>query len=129
VIAESRLRPRPLVCVALAMGCVYLWWNVAWLRLGSRAPALSLALFDIPAPTTGGSRALRALLEGRVVDSLAWNPMALPIVLLLLMSIGVLAHRLARRDRIVLPRRIAWAWLVTLALAWGAKLIAGPRYW
>ena len=121
-------RPRLLACTAAATACVYALWNLAWLAHGVVPPSLFLALTGLPSPTTGGTRAILALRDGHILESLRYNPMTIPLLVLLLASLTLLASRAARRQRIILPSGFGVAWAVLLAVAWVLKLIARPRY-
>jgi len=110
------------------LGVYCLWWGY-WLAHGQLAPALFLAITGLPAPTTGMTRALRALAVGRWRDSIAWNALTLPILGLTVLSLVFVSLQALRRRPMVLPRSIARSWVVLLAIAWILKL-AGPRqYW
>jgi Protein of unknown function (DUF2752) len=108
---------------------VYLAWNAYWLVQGRLAPALFLRLTGWPAPTTGLTRALLALAAGDWRASLAFNPLAVPIVLLLAATFGRLAWLAWRRRPIRLSWRWLAAWLGLLAVAWVAKLNTDPSTW
>ena len=110
------------------LGVYCLWWGY-WLAHGQLAPALFLAITGLPAPTTGMTRALRALAGGRWRDSIACNALTLPILGLTVLSLGLVAVQALRRRPVMLPLFIARSWVVVLLLAWILKL-AGPRqYW
>ena len=110
------------------LGVYCLWWGY-WLAHGQLAPALFLAITGLPAPTTGMTRALRALAGGRWRDSIACNALTLPILGLTVSSLGFVAVQALRRRPVMLPLFIARSWVVVLLLAWILKL-AGPRqYW
>jgi hypothetical protein len=90
---------------------------------------LFLAITGLPAPTTGMTRALRALAAGRWRDSIACNALTLPILGLTVLSLGLVAVQALRRRSVMLPLLIARSWVVLLVVAWILKL-AGPRqYW
>lgn len=109
-------------------GVYCLWWGY-WLAHGKLAPALFLALTGLPAPTTGMTRALRALADGRWRESLAYNAMTLPIVGLTIVSVGVVAFQAMGRQRMVLPLWIARSWAIVLVVAWMLKLVEPRQYW
>ena len=110
-------------CFGLALAATYLLWNLWWLAHQQVPPALLKALTGLPAPTTGGTRGLRALLDGDPGLSLAYNPMILPILALL----GATVFRLATRRRLGPGYAAAWAALLTLA--WVIKLASPAWTW
>ena len=96
----------------------YLFWNAYWLVQGRVPPALFLSFTGLPAPTTGGTRALTALIAGDFNGMLRHNALVLPLTLLFVTS---LIHPwLSRPPR--LTSRLARAWVVLLAAAWVLKL-------
>lgn len=102
----------------------YLLWNVVWLLNGRPAPSMLLGLLGIPAPTTGMTRALVSLSEGDWRQSLLWNPLAVP---LLLLFVTTLAWSLLKpRPR---QREMLYTWLLLLGVAWCFKWALGPAYW
>ena len=110
------------------LGIYCLWWGY-WLAHGQLAPALFLAITGLPAPTTGMTRALRALADGQWRESVASNAMTLPILGLTMASLGTAALQALRRQPLVLRTWMARSWTIVLLLAWVLKL-AGPRqYW
>lgn len=114
---------------AIALAVVYVAWNALWLTRGQIPMSLMKALTGLPAPTTGMTRSGLALLDGRWLESLAWNPFTLPVVALCLFSAAWIGRRWLTRQPMLLPTWVARWWLATLAAAWIAKLIIGPRYW
>ena len=72
---------------ALAAYCA--WWAY-WLARGKLPSAPLLAITGFPAPSTGCVRSLQSLLAGHIAMSLRWNPFALPLTLLFLLSIAIL---------------------------------------
>lgn len=92
------------------------------------------ATFGIPSPTSGTTRAIIALDQGRLLDALAYNPVAtvagalaavFPIYLLVSVLSGKALHLSARLRRV-----ITWTALGLLFATWGAKLAWLPeRYW
>jgi hypothetical protein len=95
----------------------YEWW------LGPAAPTLCMLrrTTGLPCPTCGATRAGMAMLDGRVLDAVAFNPM-------LVLVGGAVAAALA--VRVVFGRRVRvdlapWAWRV----AWAALAIAFIANW
>ena len=108
---------------------VYLAWNVLWLFQGRLPPSLFQALTGWPSPTTGCTRSLQHLLAGQWSESLRYNAMTVPLVLLLAASGLRLGGQVLRRQRLSLPAWLAWSWVIVLAIAWAVKLCGDPRYW
>ncbi|MFL5342525.1 MAG: DUF2752 domain-containing protein [Gemmataceae bacterium] len=108
---------------------VYLSWNVYWFAHGRLAPSILKAATGIPAPTTGGMRAMEALAAGDWRTSLRANPFAVPIGGLFIASLAVLAVQLLRGRRPKLANGWLVAWLGLLAVAWIAKLLGDRQYW
>jgi hypothetical protein len=125
----GRFWPACLRAAAIGASVVYcLWWGY-WLAHGTLAPALFLAITGLPAPTTGMSRALHALMNGQWRESAAYNALTLPILGLTVVSLGHAALQRQRGRPLVLPRWIVRSWALVLVVAWILKL-AGPRqYW
>lgn len=107
---------------------VYLTWNAAWLYGGQLAPSLFYAASGLPAPTTGLTRSLLALGNGDLRMSFLWNPLAIPICILYIYTLGVTAGIICGKQR-TLPRSILILWAVILIAAWIAKFALGPAYW
>jgi hypothetical protein len=108
---------------------VYCFWQIYWLGQGKLPPALFRAATGLPAPTTGGTRSLIQLYHGNWRASLCWNPMAVPLTLLFVLSLLWLAGQLTRRQRLRLPDLLARAWVIVLALAWVLKVCGDRAYW
>jgi hypothetical protein len=100
----------------------YCGWQVYWIAHGQIPPALFLALTGWPAPTTGGTTAVSRLLRGDWRESLAANPMALPIVALLTVTLTLLALDLLHRRRLRLPDRVFHIWILVLGVAWVVQI-------
>jgi hypothetical protein len=66
----------------------YCLWNVYWLAQGQIPPSIFRSATGLPAPTTGGTRAVIALCRGEALESLRYNAMAIPILLLFTLTIG-----------------------------------------
>ncbi len=86
----------------LGMLACYLCWNVWFLAKGQVPPSMLRGLIGLPAPTTGGTRSFLALLQGHLTASLYYNPMTLPILALLLVTLGQVIWR--GRAILALPR-------------------------
>jgi hypothetical protein len=114
---------------AIGVFVVYLAWNVLWLFQGTSPPSLFLALTGWPSPTTGGTRSLQHLLAGQWSESLRYNAMTVPLVLLLTASGLRLGGQLIRKQRLSLPAWLAWSWAAVLVIAWALKLCGDPGYW
>ena len=115
--------------MAVLMFAVYLVWNICFLAEGRIPRSLMKGIFGLPAPTTGGTRAMVCLLAGDLTGSLAWNAMALPILALFVYSVGLLLTQFIRRRRLRLPAWAFPAWFLVLAIAWVLKLTGSSAYW
>lgn len=114
----------------LALLAVYLLWNAWWLYHGQVPPSLLTALFHLPAPTTGGTRSLLALLQGDWRLSLYYNPFTIPILLCLGVTLLLCMTQWCRRRTFTLHQPwVIRAWLVVLAAAWVAKLLSPTQTW
>jgi hypothetical protein len=107
----------------------YLWWNLHWLAQGALPPSIALQCLGVPAPTTGCTRSLRALLAGDVSLSLFWNPFLLPLLLLLGASGARLAWCAYEGLPLRLQRPLPQLWLGTLLAAFVFKVWQGPAAW
>jgi hypothetical protein len=125
------MRTHKICLQALALLCFagYCVWNVSWLVQAQVPPSLITWLTGLPCPTTGGTRALGELLQGNLAESMRYNCMAVPLMLLFGGSLGLLAWQTISRQRLRLPPWMCWAWLVTLSAAWFSKLAGDPSYW
>ena len=94
---------------------------LAGVRTGAAVDAV--AATGIPAPTTGGTSSLLALLDGRWADSLRLNAMMLPIAALYAASLGALTWQWIAHGRARLPGIFLPAWIAVLGVAWVFKLI------
>jgi hypothetical protein len=104
-------------------------WNGFWIGRGLLPPSILNYFTGLPVPTTGFTRSQLALLRGDVGASLAWNALGVPIVVLLVLTAIVLARRVVEGGRLVIPQRLATAWIAVLAAAWVVKLVQGPQWW
>ncbi len=130
--SEGRARPLHLVLlrwVAVAAAIGYVAWNAWWLAQRQIPPAMFYGLTGLPAPTTGGMRAMWALANGQWMLSLRYNAIAVPMAVLLGYCILYPGVLMARRQRPSLPRWVVWAWIVLLAAAWPLKLFGDRAYW
>jgi hypothetical protein len=107
----------------------YCIWNAYWLAQGKVPPSIFLAVTGLPAPTTGGTRAIVNLWQGELLESMRYNTMAIPILLLLAVTLGWLIRQAVTRRRLLVPFGFFWAWLAVLAIAWVLKLTGDPMYW
>lgn len=126
--------PRPIALrilrsIAIGFFIVYVCWNVTHLWLGLVPPSMLTGSTGIPSPTTGGTRSIRLLLEGRFSESLRANAMAIPISALFVVSMVWLLINLIRSKRFLLPRWMIYVWFGVLALAWLLKLVGDRQYW
>lgn len=108
----------PLAWIALAAGTFYIAWNIAWVARGQVPPSILYELVGIPVSTTGGTTAVVALLRGDLAASLHANPLALPIVVLMLLTAALLLRQLIHRERLRLAPSLLRIWLALLAAAW-----------
>ena len=115
--------------VGFGVAAVYGLWNVWWLAQGQVAPSLFTGLTGLPCPTTGGSRSFLALCNGNLIGSLHYNPMTLPILLLLLITLITLAGRALRHKPIRLPMVFLHAWAALLMIAWIVKFASPSDTW
>lgn len=115
--------------VAAILFAAYLVWNGFWLAQGRIPPSIFLALTGLPSPTTGGTRSIMRLWEGDWRESLRWHPLAVPITLLFILSVGWLGWQGVTRRRLHLPEWFLWAWGVCLGVSWVVKLLGDPKYW
>ena len=127
--ARSRMGFAVLRVAAIVAAAFYVCWNLWWIGHGRVPPSILTGLTGLPCPTTGGTRAMRALLHGDVAASLWFNPLAVPIAALFFASIGAVAWPLARGRAVVVPSWMVWAWAVLLSAAWGMKFVMGREYW
>ncbi len=110
-------------CFAAALLMVYIGWNIVWWMQLRLAPSIFESITGLPCATTGGTRSLLALVDGDWRESLIHNPMTLPILAVLLVSILVLVQRLFCGQRFVLPPRLFGTWVVVLSFAWVFKIV------
>lgn len=96
----------------------YVGWNVYWLGQGRIPPAIFLALTGVPAPTTGGTRAMSALFAGDFAGMLHHNALALPLAILFIATLGRPWFSRPRR----IPPILVRTWVVLLTAAWVVKL-------
>jgi len=115
--------------MAIGVFVVYLAWNSVWLFQGIVPPSLFQTLTAWPSPTTGGTRSLQHLLAGSWSESLQYNAMTLPLVVLVVASGLPLGKQLLRGQSLRLPSWLAWSWAAVLMVAWITKLCGDPAYW
>lgn len=116
------IRQRSLRCLAISMLLIYSGWQAFWLAQGQVPPALFLALTGWPAPTTGGTRSLLALLDGNWRLSFHYNVMLLPMLAVVAVTFGWLSLNLRKLRTLSLPKPIVAAWGIVLAIAWAVKI-------
>lgn len=107
--------------IAASLLVVYVAWNVLWLAQGRIPPSLLVGLFDVPGPTTGGTRSILALSRGDWSESLRLHALAVPIAFLFSYTVGRLVWRALRRQRLVLPAWVAVVWIAMLSVAWAMQ--------
>ena len=125
----ARVWKSALRTLAMLMLAAYVIWNAFWLSKAQIPPSLIKGLTGFPAPTTGGTRSLHCLCQGELVESLRYNAMAVPICVLLAISLGQVVRQGMKRQRLSMPNWTAWSWLVVLTVAWVLKLSGDPGYW
>jgi hypothetical protein len=109
--------------VGLSLLAAYIVWNVCWLAAGRIPASMLTGLTGLPAPTTGGTRSIAALLGGDLPKSLYYNPMTLPILGLLVLTVGQVWFKGRGDDWLVS------AWTIALSVAWLVKLLSPPDTW
>jgi hypothetical protein len=125
-----RLLVRRFLRVAAIVSFIgYCTWNGYWLAQRKVPPSIFLAVTGLPAPTTGGIRAVVHLWRGELRESMRYNAMVVPILLLLAVTLGWLICQAATRRRLLVPFGFFWAWLAVLGIAWVLKLTGDPMYW
>ena len=120
---------RLLFYVALIAASAYAFWNVYWIIQWRVPPSILTALTGLPCPTTGGTRAVCALLVGDWQTSLKYNALAVPILGLLTASVACLGYQWVRAKRLALPPYVVWLWGALLLTAWLVKLLGDRAYW
>jgi hypothetical protein len=107
----------------------YVIWNIYWVAQGRIPPSIFLKTTGWPCPTTGGSRAIVQFSQGNWNESLRYNAMALPIILLSIVTVGWLVRQAILRGRLSVPISLFWVWIAVLGVAWVLKLTGNPMYW
>lgn len=118
----TSLKFRLWTVTAVAAFLFYVLWNIYWLSMGQVPPSILIGVFGIPAPTTGMTRSTLALVDGRWLDSLAFNPFTIPTILLWAYSLMKGAKWVLRRPDAQLAPVVVKAWAWVLGLAWIYKL-------
>jgi hypothetical protein len=108
---------------------VYCVWNAWWILQLRIPPALFLAITGLPCPTTGGTHSMLCLLRGDWEESLRWNLLTIPIVVLVGFTLCCVGRCLRARQPVLLHRRFLFAWGALLAVAWACKLLGNSNYW
>ena len=115
-------RPRLIQSGVIGLIVVYVGWNLAHLAAGQLPGSLMTAIVGLPCPTSGGTRAISALLGGDVITSLRWNPLAVPITVLFVLSLVELVRSRLVWGRVRLGPRWVRCWMWLLATAWLVQL-------
>ncbi len=114
---------------ALGLFVVYCLWNLFWLFQWRIPPSLFWAFTKLPCPTTGCTRSVMCLLRGEIAESLRWNLLTIPILVLFSITVGCVGLRLANRQPLQLHGHFLRAWGLLLAVAWLCKLFGNSNYW
>lgn len=122
-------RERILRGAAFSSFLLYLGWNAWWLSTFRVPPSILLGVFGIPAPTTGMTRACRALFADNIMASLSWNAFTLPLIALFAWSFARFLQGVFRGHFTPLSRLVVWLWIFVLTGAWVTKLLQGPAWW
>lgn len=120
---------RILACIAATCFAFYLGWNVFFIVQFQVPPSIMSSLLGIPAPTTGGLRSIRYLLQGDLALSIQANAFGIPLTLLFFMTLGLTFLQIVRNQRLSLPRWNVAAWAIVLSLAWVFKLFGDREFW
>ena len=108
---------------------VYVGWNAFWLCQQRIPPSLFTGLTGLPCPTTGGTRACRCLVEGKLTESLRLNAMAVPLLAMFLATVGMATYRYIKLGAATLAWWIVPWWLGLLAVAWVLNLLRWSGCW
>lgn len=109
-------------CFTAALIGVYIAWNVFWLAQLKLAPSLFESITGVPCATTGGTRGFLAAIRGDWQASLFHNPMTLPILAILAVSLAMIVGKALRGRPVRLPRWVFVSWLLVLSVAWAYKI-------
>jgi hypothetical protein len=109
--------------LGLSLAALYVSWNVYWLAAGRVPPSMLTGLTGLPAPTTGGTRSVTALLDGDLPRSLYYNAMTIPILGLLTITVSQVLLK-GRGDNWLVT-----AWVAVLSVAWVGKLLSPSVTW
>jgi hypothetical protein len=126
---EARLIEPIVRPIALGMFGFYVFWNVVWIASGKVPASVLQAMTGIPCPTTGCTRSAMALVQGRWIEALCWNPFTLIYVFLFAWSATVLVRQFTRGERLALSPLAGRLWALSLVVGWAAKFLIGPAYW
>ncbi|MEI8376290.1 MAG: DUF2752 domain-containing protein [Planctomycetota bacterium] len=107
----------------------YISWNAYWLAHGRLAPSIWAYVTGLPCPSSGMTRSVEALVDGRFADFILYNTFTIPVVLLLMYSACQLFGSWKKKRDIALPSFLGWLWLVTILGAWLSKFLVGRQYW
>ena len=109
--------------IAASVLIVYVGWNLYWISQATVPPSLFLAITGLPCPTTGGTRAMLLLAQGDWRGSLQVHPLAVPLALLLLATLGQWLRNLLVYRRSTVPSGYGVAWLILLSISWAIVLV------
>lgn len=102
---------------------IYVAWNTYWLSQWRVPKSMLTALTGLPAPTTGGTRSFLCLCRLQWVESLYYNPMTIPILVIGCVSVV----QLLRLRKVTAS--VGRAWFTILIAAWFLKLLSPPETW
>jgi hypothetical protein len=108
---------------------LWILWNIYWFSQRQLAPSVLIYYLGVPAPSTGMTRSLMALMAGDWWASLCWNAFTVPLLLVFVLSMGCLLKCLINRRMLLLPTWLGFSWLVVLVLAQISKWLLGPEWW
>lgn len=115
--------------IATAAALFYIGWNAHWLSQWRLPPSIAKEIFGVPAPTTGMTRSVRSLMQGDWLESLLWNPMTLPFLCILMITLGLWAKAWREEGNYVMRRGLVAGWGAIFILAIVAKVVIGPEHW
>jgi hypothetical protein len=122
--ANSRIKALALLCFAF-----YLFYNIFHIAHGRLPSSILKEITGLPCPTTGCTRSILSLLEGKIYESFLWNPLSIPFVVLLLISLVTLSRNWLIENDAKISKTLAYAWISSLSAAWIAKFIIGSSRW
>ena len=113
----------------ISLFILYGGWNFFFLIQGKIPASIFRAATGLPCPTTGGVRSFCALCAGEWREAFLWNPFCLIFIFLAVGSGLTLAQAWLRGRPLLLSRRLAMGWFLSLGGAWVVKFMIGPAYW